>query len=313
MITTGEGIALGLAAAACQSLSYVFSRLFVIRRHNGVMQLLVMAHVLMGLASLVALPFLWSPQLPPPSHWAWTLGAVSLFYMLGQLGLFIALRYTDASRTAPLLGLKIAILAFISMLFLHEHMGVCQWLAVAMSVVAAFMLNYSGAKMPLAAVAAILFACITYSISDLNILLLVRHFKEANPQTCILGRLLPLSPATYSVLISVCMSYILCGLAGIALMPWAGKREGADWKWAAPFAAAWLTAMVFLFACFAGIGVVYGNIVQSTRGLISILLGAHIASLGFEHLEKRIAHTVLLKRIAAAALMTGAIALFYWK
>ncbi len=290
------GIVFGLLAATCQSLSYVFSRLFVIRRHNAVMQLLVMAHVLMGAVSLAALPFLWPAHLPPVSEFGWTLVWVSLFYLLGQLGLFIALRFTDASRTAPLLGLKIAILAGIATCFLHQHLGAWQWVAVAMSVAAAFMLNYSGTRMPLRAVAAILFACVAYSISDLNIKALVHHFQD-------LG-------ATHAVLLSVCLSYILCGLVGVVIIPFAGKSHAADWKWAAPFAAAWLTAMVFLFACFGQIGVVYGNIIQSTRGLLSIVLGAHIASLGMEHLEKRVAGHIFLKRIAAAALMTGAIAIY---
>lgn len=290
------GIIFGLLAATCQSLSYIFSRLFVIRRHNAVIQLLVMAHVLMGAVSLAALPLLWPAKMPPVSEFGWTLVWVSLFYMLGQLGLFIALKFTDASRTAPLLGLKIAILAGIAVCFLNQHLGVWQWVAVAMSVAAAFVLNYSGTRMPLRAVAAILFACVAYSISDLNIKALVHHFSG-------LG-------ATHAVLFSVCLSYILCGLVGLALMPIAGKRVAADWKWAAPFAAAWLTAMVFLFACFGHIGVVYGNIIQSTRGLMSIVLGAHIASLGMEHLEKRVAGHIVLKRIAAALLMTGAIALY---
>lgn len=296
MITANEGIALGFVAAALQSVSYVCSRLFVIRRHNAVIHLLVMAHVLMGAVSLAALPFLWSWQLPPLTDYLGPLLAVSIFYLLGQMGLFVALRFTDASRTAPLLGLKIAILAAISVSLLHEHLGLVQWLAVAMSVVAAFVLNYSGTKMPLSAAAAILFACVAYSISDLNIAMLVKKFSATG--------------APHPVLLSVCLSYIVCGLAALAAMPWAGKRQAADWLWAAPFAAAWLTAMVFLFACFDGIGVVYGNIIQSTRGLISIVLGAHIAGLGFEHLEKRVAGKVLLQRIAAAGLMTAAIALF---
>jgi len=83
------------------------------------------------------------------------------------------------------------------------------------------------------------------------------------------------------------------------------------WVRAVPFAVTWFAAMLFLFGCFARIDVVYGNIVQSTRGLMSIGLGALVAAAGFERLERRVDRGVLLRRLGAALLMTGAIVLFY--
>ncbi|MBN1670360.1 MAG: hypothetical protein JXR37_04975 [Kiritimatiellae bacterium] len=68
--------------------------------------------------------------------------------------------------------------------------------------------------------------------------------------------------------------------------------------------------MVLLFATFGTIGVVYGNIVQSMRGLISVVLGAAVAALGWRAVEQRVGREVVLRRLAAAALMCGAIALF---
>ena len=83
-----------------------------------------------------------------------------------------------------------------------------------------------------------------------------------------------------------------------------------DWLYALPFAAAWLLSMVFLYACFALIGPVFGNILQSTRGILSIVLGAGLARLGVEHLEERVPRAVLLQRIGAALLMCIAVWLF---
>lgn len=49
-----------------------------------------------------------------------------------------------------------------------------------------------------------------------------------------------------------------------------------------------LAAMFFLFGCFGTIGVVYGNILQSLRGVISILVGFLIARMGFVSLEEKV-------------------------
>ncbi|HBG78125.1 MAG TPA: hypothetical protein DDW84_04645 [Phycisphaerales bacterium] len=84
------------------------------------------------------------------------------------------------------------------------------------------------------------------------------------------------------------------------------------WLDSIPFAFFWFIAMIFLFSCFAVIGVVFGNIIQSTRGIISIVLGYVIANFGFELLETKITKKVFIQRILAALLMTASIALFYY-
>ena len=68
--------------------------------------------------------------------------------------------------------------------------------------------------------------------------------------------------------------------------------------------------MAALYICFGQIGVVFGNILQSTRGFMSVVLGAMLAHLGWHELEQRVDRATLLKRMAAAALMTAAIALY---
>ena len=70
--------------------------------------------------------------------------------------------------------------------------------------------------------------------------------------------------------------------------------------------------MIFLFACFALVGIVFGNILQSTRGIFSIVFGYLIAHLGFERLETKITGNIFIKRILVAFLMMVSIALFYY-
>jgi hypothetical protein len=77
-----------------------------------------------------------------------------------------------------------------------------------------------------------------------------------------------------------------------------------------PFALAWFVAMIFLFFCFGLVGPVFGNVLQSTRGLMSIMAGAWLARAGFQRIEKAVSRRALLQRLAAAAMMTAAIWIF---
>ncbi|MEM6507538.1 MAG: hypothetical protein AAF711_19030, partial [Planctomycetota bacterium] len=56
--------------------------------------------------------------------------------------------------------------------------------------------------------------------------------------------------------------------------------------------------------------IILGNILQSTRGLMSILLGVLIAKLGHHHIESHAPLKVVIQRAIAAAMMIGAIALY---
>ena len=103
---------------------------------------------------------------------------------------------------------------------------------------------------------------------------------------------------------------MVCGAIGLAILPWSGAKQHGDWRYALPWAVAWLAAMLFLFGCFDRIGVIFGNILQATRGIMSIVLGVAVAALGHLRLEQKVSRGVLVRRIVAAALMFTAIALY---
>ena len=113
-----------------------------------------------------------------------------------------------------------------------------------------------------------------------------------------------------SALVSAAMCYVLCGAVGLALLPWLGRGSAREWLDACPFAGCWLGAMILFFACIGQVGPLYGNILQSTRGLISILMGAVLARMGLIHLERRTTRGVFVQRLVAGGLMVAAIALF---
>lgn len=290
------GILLGFGAACCQSLSYLASGTFVRRFQSSTVVLLALSHIIMGGFSAVILALSWPETMPSFRLYArpLVLGVVS--YLIGQLGLFLALRRADASRVSPLLGLKIVLLALISTACLGHSYSAAQWAAVLISVLAAALLNESGGRIPLSSLLWICMACTWYSISDINIKAQVSHFTY-------LGLL-------RGCLVSASMSYLLCGIAGLAVLGCIRRPSREMWVYALPFALAWFSAMLFLFACFSLVGVVFGNIIQSTRGLISILIGVAIAGAGYVHLEQRVSPRVFVKRVIAALLMIAAIALF---
>lgn len=291
------GLALGLCAAFFQSCSYLGSRWFVGRYPGGSVRLLALGHVWMGAVSVVLAAAFWPEEMPAPGTFALSLLGTVAFYLLGQMCLFLALRHTDASRVSPLLGLKVLILALMSVAFLDAHYSGQQWAAVGLSILAAVMLALSGGTIARDSLLWAIAACLPYCLSDMNIKLLVGDFESMG----LLG----------SSVFATAITYILCGLLGLgalAFLPRAGRRE---WRDATPFATAWLISMLFLYACFSQIGVVFGNILQSTRGIQSILMGAVVAHLGMITLERKVARGALLERVAAAILMTAAIALFY--
>ncbi len=292
------GLLAGLLAATGQSLAYVFSRRLV-HRGFALARLLVMSHLLMGLAVLPLLPFVWTEDFHHPARWFWPVTGTAGFYLLGQIGLFYALRHTQASRVAPLLGLKIVILAVIAAVWLQLPLGPVQWLAVALTTAAAFVLNYTGGANPPRAVAAILLTCLFYSLSDL----------------CIVHLIIGLNSDDNLIMASVramILEHLFCGLLAIPLLPWLGSRKVADWRGVTPYATAWLASMFGMFAAIALVQVVLANILQSLRGILSVLFGALIARAGHHHLEAHAPRDVLIRRAIAAVMMTLGVGLYVW-
>ena len=291
------GILCGLTASFFQSVCYVLSRRFVTGRGRSAGLLFALTHIEMGVVAVAALPILLAMGAPPLSQFYRPLIGAAFFYLTAQAGLFWTLRHIEASRVSPLLGLKILIIAIITVAFLDKTVTGLQWLAVVLCVAAAFILNYSGGGLPLPAIVGVLLCCVGYSLSDLNIRFLVDSMGDGIPRW-------------RAIVLSCCCCYVLTGIVGLALRAKYRLPPARVWRAAAPSAASWLAAMVMLFATFATIGVVFGNIVQSSRGLISILLGALIARAGHAGLERKVGPGVLWRRAVAALLMSGAVALY---
>ncbi|MBI1374057.1 MAG: EamA family transporter [Phycisphaera sp.] len=298
------GVILAFGTATSQSVAYVLTRQFVVSKHGSVMKLMVMAHLIMGVFAAVGLSLMWDDHLRDVASYAVPLAGSAGWYLVGQGAFFVALRKADASRVSPLLGLKIGAVAILAMLVLGIEINAWQWLAVGVSVAAAFVLNASGGWLPWPAVVGSLTACVAYALADIDIIRLVGAMGG--------GADVAAETKMHASVIAALATYVLCGLVAAAALPWFGSRRRGDWYAAAPFAGAWLVGMFCFFGALAMIGPVLGNIILATRGVFSIILGACLARLGMVHLEQKVSTPILVRRAAAAVMMIIAIGVYMY-
>jgi len=288
------GILYGLAAAFLLSCSYVFSRNFVVR-HADPIHLMIYSQIIMGVFAATLLPFVAPPGLFSHHGYVTPVILCSIFYVVGQASFFMTLRELEASRASSLLGVKLVVLALINLLVFGVSISMLQWGAVILCMVAAVMMNSSGGKMSWRGALWLFLTCVGYSFSDI-------FGKQA--VFCIAG-----DASLASAMTSTSLCYLLLGLAALPGIFFIRKSYPAFLA-ALPFAVCWFGAMLVLFGSFALLGVVFGNIIQSLRGLISIGLGVLLAHGGFSHLEAKTGRAVFRRRLVSAILMIAAIAIY---
>lgn len=288
------GILFGLGAALLQSLSYLFSAVFSSRFQVGALHQFLINHLSIGLLSLLALPLVWDPRALDPAPYGLPLLGAMGCYLIAQTALYQALRHSPASRVSPLLGIKVLMLALIGVYWLQQSYQWLQWLGVGLCILGALWLSYSGGRIKRAALFWVTLACLGYALSDLFVLSLIERFDGI--------------PRLQAAGLSVALCYLLAGVVSLTWWPKINDRQLL--LHSLPAALCWFLALICLFACFAWIGVVFGGVVQSARGLLSILLGAGLAWWGWRYAEPLPSRAVFMQRLAAATLMLAAIALF---
>ena len=309
MTDLGLGVVSGLAAAGFSAVSYLISRHYglgqrALGRKGAALRLLAVSHLLMAAVCIPLTWAAWPATSPPVRLFAVPLALSVGLYLLGQSSLFAALKRVEASRIAPLLGLKIVMLAVIVSFVLGHVLDTRQWLAVALSVAAAVMLQAGRGAVPAQAFGFVLLCCLCFAIADIYIIRLIDGL-QAGAMTSSVG-----ISRLHAGGLAMTLTYGLCGLLFVPLVVGLRPYTRTDWVAASQYASAWLLSMVGLYCCFGLVGVVFGNILQSTRGVMSVAIGAGLAHLGWHELEQRVDRATLLRRLAAALLMTAAIALY---
>ncbi len=309
MTDLGLGVAAGLAAAVFSAVSYLVSRHYglgqrALGRTRSALRLLAVSHLLMAAVCIPLTWAAWPAASPPVRLFAVPLALSVGLYLLGQSSLFAALKRVEASRIAPLLGLKIVMLAVIVSFVLGHVLDMRQWLAVALSVAAAAMLQVGRGAISAMAFGFVLSCCLCFAISDIFIVRLIDGLQAGAMESG--GEISRLHAGG----LAMALTYGLCGLVFAPLVVGLRPYTRGDWLAAAQYASAWLLSMAGLYCCFGLVGIVFGNILQSTRGVMSVAIGAALAHLGWHELEQRVDRSTLLRRLTAALLMTAAIALY---
>lgn len=293
------GLLIGLLAAFLQSVSYVYSSRYMRECGRGTITLLSPSFVIMSAVSLLALPVLIPESLPPLRTFLPAAFFCIGFCLVGHAGLFFMLKSVDASRASPLLAIKVPLLALFYCLTGIEKYTAVQWVGILLVVLASWLLCKAGRRIPLRALGWLLVGCMGYSASDFCIKIVLDAFKP------VCGSFLHYSLLTLFMIYAAGGAFGLMGMILSPRIPWRIWKEHV-----LPYSFFWFTAMMMLFMCFAMSGIVGGNIVQSTRGLISVVMGWILAKAGYNLLEETVSRAVFHRRILSAVLIILAMMLF---
>lgn len=287
------GIISGLVAAIIQPIAYLLSRAYMVRGGSA-MALTVYSQTIMGvLSGLIILAFV--PDLPFSAHIVKCSTFSVLTILIAQICYFFAVRVIEASRLSTMLGLKIIFLVLLNMIFLGQNINAWQWTAVLLSVAAAFVMNHSGLRLTVKSVVGVLLCCVFLAASD------IADFQ-----------LVSTMPGTNALRRGVLATAYCYGQLGLLSLPalFFIKFDWQKFRAAVPYSLAWLSTMLVFFLCIGLLGTVFTSIIQSARGLISVLMGAAIAALGYAHVESRGTNAVWFGRMAAALMIMTAVLIF---
>ena len=135
------------------------------------------------------------------------------------------------------------------------------------------------------------FSLLCYCVSDLSVAEMVRGFGVDSL----------FSGALYGV----CSVNILSGIAmGFFLRGGVGVLKGVI-----PFAGAWGAKQFFLYACYALVGPVLGNVILSLRGPLAMLISYIMIRMGLKHAEFS-SHNARIRKWLAIILMMTAVILY---
>lgn len=292
------GIFCGLSAAILNSIGYIFSARFLLN-YKSALRLTVASSLVMLLLALPMTIFLFPyGKLQRPGEFGMVILIWIFAYWLGQGSFFMSMKYFSASCLSSLLGLKIVLLALIFMFTAQENPGLWQWIAVLMATGAAISFNWSGAKLGSAAgIFFLLTTLIGYCMCDIYETRVIQTMMECG----------------YSLMrASVTAAAVVYSVLGICSLPFLFflRTTRKQLVYAAPHAVLWITSQIMLMACFALLLPVFANVILATRGIISVLLGALLASLGLSKFDSQITRAQWIKRGISACAMIIAIAIY---
>lgn len=288
----------GFGAAIINSAGYLFNARFLLLFKSPA-RLLMVASFLMMLVTL-PLMLIFFPFSVLPCWWKFVLQGVctSALFLAGQGCFFAAMRYFEASRIASLLGLKIIVLSIL-FLITGGSLNLMQWSAVLIAASAGMIFNWAGnTSVSWRGWVLIIMTLIFYSSVDMLETDLVVQMRQCSN-----------AGAFYSSFLVITLVYTLLGVLTLPVLIWMKpcRRELLE---GAPYAALWLISQILLFVCFSNLKPVFGNVILAIRGVFSVVAGLLLPYVGLAALDSKISMRLWIRRIIAALMMVGAIALY---
>lgn len=223
------------------------------------------------------------------------IGITSLVFFIGQVVVFVGLRFGDVSVLTPVMGIKVLVVALMAVGITHEVLPPKWWLAAAIAAGAAALLGGGAGgdrRRVLAGVAGGLGAAVAFAGVDIC-------FQ-------IWGGTLGVWRFTSLVMLSM-------GVWSLLLLPF---LEGPWWKLPPVSCAAFVPSLALAIIqttlmayCVVVLkGAAWANLLYSSRGVWSVLLVWLVGPL-FGNAERDTGAGVMLKRLLGSGLILGAIAL----
>jgi len=292
------GVSIGLVSAVMQSAAYIFSRRFVGEFRSSV-KLVIYSQLLMGAGGVavfvVTFPFVEFPRGAELCRFAVATAVFVAAYHVAFYCFFKALNEIEASRLSSLLGLKVVVIALITYPFLRAELNMWHLLAVVLTAVSAVGMNFSGVRIGGRGAFYLALALLGFATTDITGAIFVKA--------------MPGEAMTLKAICATSLAYVFLGLiAAAALLKL--KFEPRALAGALPYSALWFTAMLLLFASFGMVGVVFGSIIQASRGVVSVIIGILLARTGYVAVEPDVPVRVWVRRAVMAALMVAAIGLY---
>lgn len=294
------GLSIGLVSAVMQSSAYIFSRRFVNEFHSS-LKLVVYSQLLMGMMGAAVFaatfPFTVFPRGAELGKFAAAVAVFVAAYHVAFYCFFKALTEIEASRLSSLLGLKVVSIALLTYPFLRAELNFWHLLAVALTAVSAVGMNFSGVHISRRGALYLVLALLGFSTTDITGTIFVKA--------------MPGEAMTVKAICATSLAYLFLGIiAGAVFLKMKFERRACIQAF--PYSALWFTAMLLLFASFGMVGVVFGSIIQASRGVISVVLGVLLARMGYSDVEPDVAARVWVRRAVMATIMVAAIGLYSW-
>lgn len=300
------GIIFALTAAFLQSCCYLISGAYVRRSSLEGWTLTAPQQITMLPFSIFLVVFFF----PGISHLDWkNLMMWNLLCMIsgyaGNFFLFQMQKYVEPSRTAPLQALKIPMIVVLSSLLFSKGYSIQQIFGVALIIASSVLMSGAGSVLNSKAWILLLLCVFSFAVCDIAIVKMLEINSRAFD--------MKLDGVLFTLGIGLFSTGILA-LPAIFFqrMVYSKVPEFSLWvRYALPYSLLWIVALGFLFTSFSISSVELGTMVQSSRSLISVVMGYMLShTSAFGDVETSTSKIAFVKRMVAAILIISAI-VFY--